>query len=342
MKKILVLALTLVLALSMVACGKSVTGTPTGESAGDQANSDKLKVVYIGKLGDNSFNDTAWAGLQKAAADFNIDASVIEPSTQADYGKSIVSAVNSGADMVLLFGGAYADNFNEYCTRFPDVYFGGMNSVSASPADNLVMASTGDHEGSFMAGALAAMASKTNVIGAIGGMETDSIERFLVGYEEGAKYVNPDIKVLKAYVGSFENPATAKEFALQLHNEGADVIYQVAGGSGMGVLEAAKETEGLYAIGVDSNQDGIVPGKVLSSMIKRGDVVAYDFVKMLVEDNFQSGIVKYGIGNGGVSLTDFAQSRDVVTDEMIAQLEEIQEKITSGEIKVTDTFESAN
>ncbi len=335
MKKIVALVLALVLALSITACGK-----PVSESANADAESDKIKVVYIGKLGDNSFNDTAWAGLQRAAADFGVEATVIEPATTADFGSSVVSAVNSGADMVLIFGGSYADTFNEYCARFPEVYFGGMNSVSATPADNLVMAATGDHEGSFLAGALAAMVSKTNVVGAIGGMESDAINRFLVGYEEGAKYINPDIKVLKAFVGSFEDPAKAKEFAQQLHHENADVIYHVAGGSGMGVFEAAKEIEDLYAIGVDTNQDSIVPGKILTSMVKTGDQIAYDFVKMVVDGNFQSGTIQYGVSNGGVSLTDFAQSKNVVTDEMIEKLEEIKGKIESGEIKVTDLFQS--
>ncbi len=333
MKKLFAIVMTLVLVLSMTACGKPVTTEPTGTAAND-----KIKAIFIGKLGDNSFNDSGWAGLQRAGEEFNMDVSVVEPATAADYGSSVVSAVNSGADLVLIFGGSYADTFNEYCTRFPDVYFGGMNSVSAAPADNLVMARTADHEGSFLAGALAAMTTQTNVVGVIGGVEMDSINRFALGFEEGAKYVNPDIKVLKAFVGSFEDPATAKEFALQLHNEQADVIYQVAGGSGMGVFEAANETEGLYAIGVDSNQDAIAPGKILTSMVKSGDQVAYDFAKMVAEGNFKSGVVDYGIGNGGVGLTDFQYSKDIVTDEMIAQLQEIEAKIKSGEIKVTDLF----
>lgn len=335
MKKILALILALVLVLSLAACGKPVqSGSTNSADSGE-----KMKAVYIGKLGDNSFNDTAWAGLQRAAKDFDIEVSVIEPATTADYGSSVVSAVNSGADLVLIFGGTYADTFNEYCERFPNVYFGGMNSVSANPADNLVMATTGDHEGSFLAGALAAMVTKTNVVGCLGGMESDAINRFLIGYEEGAKYINPDVKVLKAFVGGWEDPATAKEFAQQLYNEKADVIYHVAGGSGMGVFEAAKEIDDLYAIGVDSNQDALVPGKILTSMVKSGDQVAYDFAKMVVEDNFQSGIIEYGVSNGGVSLTDFSYSRDVVTDEMIQKLEEIKAKIQSGEIQVTDLFE---
>lgn len=338
MKKIVCVFLAAVLALSLAACGKPVEVNSGNNSGAASADGDTIKAVYIGALGDNSFNDSAWKGMERARDELGVEISVIEPATSADYGSSVVSAVNGGADIVLIFGGAYADTFNEYCARFPEVYFGGLNSVSADPADNLVMASTADHEGSFLAGALAAMVSKSGVIGAVGGAEADSINRFLVGYEEGAKYVNPDIQVLKAYVGSYDDPATGKEFALQLNREGADIIYQVAGGSGMGVIEAAEETEGLYAIGVDADQDGLAPGHVLTSMVKRCDNVAYDFIKMVADGNFQSGIVEYGVSNGGVSLTDFEYSKDVVTDEMIAQLEEIEAKITSGEITVTDLF----
>ncbi len=334
MRKTLVMMLALALTVTTAACGSKKEPAPS-----ENAEKDPVKVVYVGTLGDNSFNDSAWKGLERARDELGVEVAVIEPATAADYGTSVVSAVNSGADLVLIFGGAYADTFNEYCQRFPEVYFGGLNSVSANPVDNLVMASVDDHEGSFLAGALAAMVSETGTVGAIGGAETDAINRFIVGYEEGVHYVDPDATVLKSYVGSWDDPATAKEFALQMNKEGADIIYQIAGGSGMGVIEAAQETDGLYAIGVDADQDGIAPGNVLTSMVKRCDNVAYDFAKMVAEGSFQSGIVKYGVSNGGVSLTEFAHSRDKVTDEMIQELADIQEKISSGEIKVTDLFE---
>ena len=213
-------------------------------------------VTYIttnAGLGDRSFNDSAWAGLQKAEKELGVEISVIEPKAVSDYGTALVSAVNSGSDIILGFSASWTDTFTEYCTKYPDVYFGGLNCNAQ--ADNLMNAVTGDHEGSFLAGALAAMMSKTGTIGAIGGMDGDNINRFLVGYEEGAKYVNPSIVVLKSYVGAFNDPAKGKEFALQLMNEGADVIYQVAGGTGMGVFEAAKENPNLYAIGVDANRN---------------------------------------------------------------------------------------
>lgn len=339
MKRIFSVLLAALFILSAVACGAAPQSSSTaGSSTAGSSTEDKLKVAYIGLLGDNSFYDAGWAGLEKAKADFGVDIVSIEPATAADYGSSIVSAVNSGADMVLIFGGAYADTFNEYCERFPDVYFGGLNSVSANAFDNLVMASSGDHEGSFLAGALAAMVSKTGTIGATGGMEADNINRFLIGYEEGAKYVNPNIKVLKSYIGAYDDPATAKEFALQLQKEGADIIYTVAGGSNMGVFEAVKETEGLYAIGVDADQDGIVPGKILTSMVKRADNIAYDFVEMMVKNEFKSGLSVYGVADGGVSLTEFAHSKDMVTADMIKKLDDIKAKIIAGEIKVTDLF----
>ena len=156
MRKTLVMMLALALTVTTAACGSKKEPAPS-----ENAEKDPVKVVYVGTLGDNSFNDSAWKGLERARDELGVEVAVIEPATAADYGTSVVSAVNSGADLVLIFGGAYADTFNEYCQRFPEVYFGGLNSVSANPVDNLVMASVDDHEGSFLAGALAAMVSET-------------------------------------------------------------------------------------------------------------------------------------------------------------------------------------
>lgn len=333
-------ALSVLLALCMLA-GLVLTGCD-GEPAADSGNTGegKIKVVLManGGLGDRSFNDSAWVGVQKAEKDFGVEISVLEPKTVAEYGTALVSAVNSGADLILGFSNAWADPFKEYCAQYPEVYFGGLNANGVS-ADNLCMAMTSDHEGSFLAGALAAMMSKTGTIGAVGGQESDNINRFLVGYEEGAKYVNPDITVLKSYVGDFADPAKGKEFALQLMNQGADVIYQVASKTGEGVFEAVKENDGVYAIGVDSDQDYIVEGKILSSMVKNCDVVAYNMIESVVNGTFEAGTVIYNVANNGVGLSPMTYTKDLIGEENLKKLDEIKEKIESGEIKVTDVFE---
>lgn len=347
MRKLLTSFLAFTLMLSLSACSSSstttssdssttTTTTTTSSATTEETTADAYKIAFLGMLGDNSFNDSAWSGLQLAQEELGFELVSIEITGVSDAGSAIVSAVTGGADMIFIFGGSYGDILTEYCERFPEVYFCGLNAPSATPSDNLIMVTTGDHEGSFLVGALAAMNSETGVVGAVGGTETDSIVRFLVGYEEGAKYINPDIEVLNTYVGAFDDPATAKEFALQLSKENADVIYAVAGGSNMGVFEAITEVDGLYAIGVDSDQDSLVPGKILTSMVKRTDVIAYDLATALVDGTIQSGDLLYGTESGGVSLTEFTQTQDIITDEMQATLADISAKIASGEIVVTD------
>lgn len=332
-KRLIILAVTAGLSVLLAGCG----GTDTSKDSG--ADSGKQKAVLItdvGGLGDRSFSDSTWAGIQRAEKELNVEIGVIEPKTAADFGTSIVSAVNGGADIVFAFGNTFTDVINEYAPKFPDVHFVGLNSQAAG--DNVTVALTADHEGSFLAGALAAMKSETGVIGAIGGVEGDSINRFLTGYEEGAKYINPSITVLKSYVGSFSDPAKGKEFSLQLMNQGADIIYHVAGGTGEGLFEAVKENEGLYAIGVDVDQDYIVEGKVLTSMKKNCDQIAFNSIKAFQDGTLATGNISYNLEKGGVGLTEMKYTKEYIGEATVKQLEEIKEKIISGEIKVTDIF----
>lgn len=321
--------------LAMAGCGKKEQTADTSGQSGEA----KLKAVLVtstGGLGDRSFLDSTWAGLQQAHDELGVDIAVIEPKTNADYGSSMVAAVNGGANIIFAFGNDFTDVLNEYAPKFPDVKFVGLNCKAK--ADNLKVAQTADHEGSFLAGALAGMMTKTGTVGAIGGVEGDNINRFLVGYEEGVKYVNPDAIVLKSYVGSFSDPAKGKEFAIQLKNQNADIIYHVAGGTGEGVFEAVRMNEGLFAIGVDADQDGIVEGRVLTSMVKNCNVIAYDSVKQALEGKFIAGDEVYNLANGGVGLTEMKYTKDLIGEENLKKLDEIKAKIESGEIKVTDVL----
>lgn len=334
--------------MMLAGCGSQAsqteTGTETeaGSEAGGESTADDgaVKVTFItteSGLGDRSFNDSTWEGMQRAEKELGVEIALIEPKSVADTGTAIISAVNSGSDLILGFGASWTDAFDEYCERFPEVYFGGLNC--SAQADNLQVAKSADHEGSFLAGALAAMMSQTGTIGCIGGQDADNINRFIVGYEEGARYVNPDAEVLKSYVGSYTDPAKGKEYSLQLMNAGADVIFQVAAGSGEGVFEAAKENENLYAIGVDSDQDYIVEGKILTSVVKNCGNIAYDMIQSVQDGTFESGEKIYDLANGGVGLSEMAYTKDYIGEENLQKLDEIREKIISGEIQVTDIFE---
>lgn len=335
MKKLVVWAVAVAMMAAVTGCSDS--GKTNETEAADSSSIKAVLITDTGGLGDRSFQDSAWAGLQRAEKELGVEISVIEPKTAADFGSSMVSAVKGGADVVFAFGNSFTDVLNEYAPKFPDTHFVGLNCKAT--ADNLTVAMTADHEGSFLAGALAASKTKTGVIGAIGGVEGDNINRFLVGYEEGAHYVNPDVQVLKSYIGSFADPAKGKEFSLQLKNQGADIIFHVAGGSGEGLFEAVREQDDLYAIGVDANQDYIVPGKILTSMVKNCDVIVYDSVEQVMNGTIKAGTISYNLANSGVGLTDLEHTKDYIGEDTIKALNEIRDKMIAGDIKVTDVFE---
>lgn len=328
MKKLLALLLVTVLLVSCSA--EAGNGTEVSEE-GVKA----CLITSSGGLGDRSFNDAAYAGLQKAEAELGVEIKVIEPQSSADYLQSIKTAVNAGYDFIMVAGNDWSDVLSTVAPNYPDVKFAGINlSVEG---DNVAIAQFSDHEGSFIAGALAAHMSDGK-IGAIGGMDIPAIQRFIVGYEEGAKYVNPDIEVVPAYVGSFADPSKGKEFALQLIDEGADVIYQVAGKTGEGLFSALEETEGVYGIGVDQDQDYIVEGKILTSMIKRVDTAVYDQIERVQNGTFEAGTHVYGLAEDGVGISEMQYTKDDIPADVLADIEDIKEKIVNGEIVVTDVF----
>ncbi len=339
MKKLLALLLVVLLSVSMFA------GCSQGESAAEmettkQENDNHVKVVLLtsaGGLGDRSFNDAGFAGLKRAEEELGAEIKVIEPQSSADYLQSLKTAASLDYDFVMVLGNDWADALETVMPNYPDVKFGGVNLKTE--ADNLAVAKFSDHEGSYLAGALAAQMTESGTIGVIGGMDIPAIKRFVVGFEEGAKHADSDVTVISTYVGSFSDPNKGKEFALQLINEGADVIYHVAGKTGEGLFSAVKENEGVYAIGVDQDQDYIAEGKILTSMIKRVDVAVYDFVKQVKEETFTAGVHVYGVAEDGVSLSEMTYTKDIIPAEVLENIETIRQEIENGTIQVTDVFE---
>lgn len=322
----------------------SASTTPSSSSAPATTPPEgkKIRVALLtgsGGLGDRSFNDAAWRGFQKAETELGVEIKVIEPQTVSDYTNAITAAANGGFDFIMTGGNDWVETVNAVAPKYPDTMFGGINI--AVTLDNVCVAKFSDFESGFLAGSLAAMVSQTGTVGYIGGMDAPAIQRFYVGYEEGAKYVKSDINVLPTFVGAFNDPGKGKEFALQLISQKADVIYHGAGKSGEGLFDAIKTApEGYYAIGCDSDQDYIVEGKVLASTLKRVDVAAYDMIKSVQEGTFQSGDKIYNLANGGLGFSDMTYTKDtIVTKDMQDQIADITAKIISGEIKITDVFE---
>ena len=313
-----------------------------------QAQDSDLRVALIiaqGGLGDRSYNDSAFAGLTLAAQDFGVEVVPVESSDPVGEGEQILrAAAEAGFDLVITLEFSHFDPLARVAPDYPDTLFSIVNIVVDAP--NVVSVMFDEHTGSYLAGALSALVTTdaevphTNgdaVLGAIGGVQSSGIDVFLDGYLQGACAINPEIDVLFAYSGNFDDPATGRELALAMNEQGADVVYQVAGGTGQGGIEAARAND-FYAVGVDSDQDFLAPGFVLTSMMKRVDVAVYDLIAQLVEGELEGGtVLQLGLAENGVALSDMTYTRHVIPSEYVDQVEAMQTAIIDGELQVIDT-----
>ena len=243
-------------------------------------------------------------------------------------------------DLIIGVGFTMKESVIAAATAYPDQKFAIVDeTITGLP--NVTSLTFKEHEGSFLVGALAAMMSKTGTVGFIGGMENPVIQKFEAGFAQGAKYINPDIKVLSVYIGgsnAFNDPASAKTKTETLIQQKADVVYHAAGGSGAGVFQAAKE-KNVYAIGVDSDQDDIVPGTILTSMMKYVDVATFNIVKDTLEGKYTNEHHEYGVKENGVGTTNFKNTKDKIGEENIKKLDQIKQDISDGKITVSPTVE---
>ncbi len=329
MKKIILL-LGVLMMLMLTACGEKQA------ESGSKVKKPKIGMVLnLGGLGDKSFNDSAYAGMKRAEADYDIDFSYVEPTSLADFSQYLDDYAMAGYDLIVAIGYDMQTPLNEVAPNYPDTKFVVVDTVVDQPNVSSVMFN--NKEGAFMVGALSGMMTKTDKIGYIGGVDMAFLNEFRDGYTMGAKHANPGVEVVSLYVGGvnpFNDPARAKELSLSLKNSGADIIFAASGGSGRGLMEAVNENDGLYAIGMDSDQDGEVEGKVLTSMMKRVDNTLYKTIGDFIDGNLQSGVRVYGLEEGGVSTSEFNYTKELIGEENLAKLKEIEEKVISGEVVV--------
>lgn len=302
-------------------------------------------IIAQGGLGDRSYNDAAFAGLTLAAQEYGVEVVPIESADPVGEGEQLLrNAAEAGFDLVITLEFSHFDPLARVAPDYPDTLFSIVNIVVDQP--NVVSIMFDEHTGSYLAGALAAMVTSdaevphTNqaaAIGAIGGVQSTGIDVFLDGYLQGACAVNPEVEVLFAYSNGFGDPAKGREIALAMHEQGADAVFQVAGGTGAGVIDAAKD-EDFYAIGVDSDQDYLAPGFVLTSMLKRVDVAVYDVIGKLVDGELEGGTVEqYGLDKEGVGLSEMKYTRHVIPREYMDRANEMREQIIAGDLNVIDT-----
>ncbi|MEX0766655.1 MAG: BMP family ABC transporter substrate-binding protein [bacterium] len=323
-----------------------ITGCQQRAAGPQQPQKIRVGIVYdVGGRGDLSFNDMAFAGLERAQKDFGdrIETRDLEPTAGGENREELLRLLaGEKYDLIFGIGFLFTDSIQRVAKDSTTTKFGLIDGfVPDLTADsNIVCLLFNEHEGSFLVGAAAALKSKTGTIGFVGGMKIPLIEKFEAGYIAGARYVRPNIRVLSDYAGTtgeaFRDPVKGKELALAQYDRRADIIYHASGGTGIGVFEAAVVKKRL-AIGVDADQSLTVKddqrNQILTSMMKRVDVAVYETIKAFVEGRFQGGYRNLGLGEGGVGYAENDYNRSMIAD-IKPRLEELKSKITAGEIKV--------
>ena len=291
-------------------------------------------------LSGNSFNDLALEGVKKAAEDFGITYDEVEPKSVSDEEIIQDEMASTGEyDLIICVGAEQVDALTNVAMTYPEQKFALLDADS--DLENVASYSCKEQEGAFLAGALAMLAKQEKiddklndgaVIGFIGGVDNPLINRFAAGYQAGAKEINPDAQVLIDYAGSFNDPTTAKTIANTFVEKGADVIFHASGASGMGMFQAAQE-KNFVAIGVNLNQNDLAPDYIMASMLKKLDSCAYHAITSVVDGTYTGENQVLGLSDGGVDVT-VEKSNIKVSDDILSRLDELKQKVISGEIEV--------
>jgi basic membrane protein A len=364
-KKILAVLLTAAMVATMTACGggssEKETEAPaeSTEQTGDDAEAPAegadaeaeapaadaadLKIGLItdvGGVNDGSFNQSAWEGLQRAISELGVEANYLESKTDADYNPNIEAFVDEDYDLIICVGYMLADATRAAAEANPDVKFAIIDDATIE-LDNVSCLMFKQEQASYLVGYVAGLMTEKDNIGFVIGMANENMNLFGYGYCAGALDANPDVKIQQINANSFAEPATGKTSATTEITNGADIIFHAAGGTGLGVIEACQEAEGVYAIGVDSDQSSLAPDTIITSAMKRVDNAVYDSVQALINGTLEGGVHTYDLAAGGV---DIAPTQDLLPDEVVKAVEDVKTKIISGEVTVPSTqaeFEAA-
>ena len=292
-------------------------------------------IFDLGGKFDKSFNEAAFNGATRWAEETGGSFREIELQSEAQREQALRRFAEAGANPIVMAGFAFSNSLSEVAADYPDTKFAIIDGWA--PADNVLNIGFAEHQGSYLVGMMAAMASKSGVIGVVGGMDIPLISRFNCGYVQGAKAVNPNIKVIQNMTGTtpaaWNDPLKGGELTKAQISQGADVVYHAAGGTGIGVLQAAADA-GILGIGVDKNQNHLHPGKVLTSMLKRVDVAVYNAFS--AGDGMETGAIALDLTNDGVGYAMDEHNASLVSNEMKAAVEKAKAEIISGKIVVHD------
>ncbi len=299
------------------------------------ALADPALIFDLGGKFDKSFNEAAFMGAQRWAEETGESFNEIELSSEAQREQALRRFAENGNNPIVMTGFAFGSVLGEVAPDYPDTKFVIVDAVVEQPNVRSIVFS--EHEGSYLVGMMAAMASETGTVGFIGGMDIPLIRKFACGYAQGAKAANPDVEVIANMTGTtpaaWNDPVKGSELAQAQISQGADVIYAAAGGTGVGVLQTAAD-EDILSIGVDSNQNYMHPGEVLTSMTKRVDNAVYDAFSAGAE--VETGVNVMGLANEGVGYAMDENNADLVSPEMQATVDEAAAAIVAGETDVHD------
>ncbi len=320
----------------------SALAVVAGAILASEAAQAKIRVAMVTSesgLGDRSFNDMMNEGMKKAQTELGIEYVVIQPRSISEFQSSLARAAGQGFDFIVGSSFDMIKPMQTVAKAFPNQKFGLVDVGPDPVAPNVVSTVTKDWEGSFLVGAIAARTTKTGVIGFVGGKDIPIIHRFYIGYFYGAQMADPKVKVLESYSGTFTDPAAGKEYTLALINQHSDINFAVAGATSAGVIDAAKTTK-TFAIGVDSDQNYLAPGSVLTSMVKRVDTQAFDMIKSVSDGSFKGGTVLfYGLKEGGVAAAMDEYNKGLISPAVLKEVDDLKAKVISGEIVVPNFFD---
>ena len=349
-KKMLAVLLAGTMAASMTACGGSSSSNTadttaaekeagdsaeqTGEAKADAKDASEFKIGLItdvGGVNDGSFNQSSWEGLERAGEELGVTVNYLESATDADYKPNMETFIDEDYDLIISVGYMLADATREAAEANPDTKFAIIDDATID-LPNVTSLMFKAEQASYLVGYVAGLTTKTNNIGFVVGMTNETMNQFGYGYCAGAIDANPDITVQQMNANSFADSATGKSMANAEITNGADIVFQAAGATGLGVIEACQEA-GVYAIGVDSDQSSIAPNTVLTSAMKRVDNAVYEAVQELIDGTLEGGVKTFDLAAGGV---DIAPSQDLISEDVIAAVDEVKEKIVSGDVVVPD------
>ncbi len=365
MKKIIgILILILVFSIFFVSCDEENGDEDTNNNVNEQESqnqedtdnddarlqadnteetTDSLKIAMstdVGGVNDESFNASAWAGLQMAREELGIEVKFLESKSDADYDRNLKNLADQDYNLIWGIGFLMAEAVSKAANDYPEHHFGIIDSnLNNNVPPNTVAVTFKEHEGSFLVGIIAGMMTETNKIGFIGGERFPLIRKFMYGFKAGVLSVNENAEVIDVWADSFVDASKGKTLANSLYGDDIDVIFHAAGNVGKGLFEAAKDHD-KWAIGVDSDQSRLAPENILTSMMKRVDNAIYNVAVKLQAGEFPGGqVVSYGLEEGGVG---YAPTHPSVGEDVIEEVERYENLIINGSIEVPfdeETFE---